>query len=246
MVIIQGVSGGLAKETIAEVERAGDFALVQYPLNPEVLIRVGPDPDWEQRLGEAWNETLINSRREVAGTILINDGQLAISEADTPDNAVTVQVVPGEYEVTFVIAHVGAKGTGDYEEHVSHAFALLKGSQQVTSIEPLTDEHEIELGIDAYTIAFAAAGVLQQIAGDHLGRWTLRIGNLFHPKSADGHPSSLNAVRVLTDDASSAAIMLYGGYGRDDYPLYKIVDVDGKTVGVMADFFVDNRPDMSA
>ena len=37
-----------------------------------------------------------------------------------------------------------------------------------------------------------------------------------------------------------AGIILYAGYGRGDYPLFRLADVSGNTIGVMADFFVDN------
>lgn len=211
-------------------------------MNPVVQYRVRPDADWTERLGEAWNGTLINSRREPAGSVSISDGLLTITKADVFETGTTVQVAPGEYQITLVIAHSGAEETYDYEEHVSHVFALLQGEQNVVSIEPLEDEHGVELGIIAYAVAFARAGVFQQIAGQHAGRWMLRMGDLFHPKSADGNALNLKAAKVDRDDGSGSAIILYGGYGRGDYPIFKLTNESGETVGVMVDFFVDNRP----
>jgi hypothetical protein len=233
---------GLSSEQVADVERDGDISLVQDSSNPRVQYKVRPDPDWTRRMGEAWSGTLTNSRRETAGIIPVGNGLLSIVEAHSPENAITAQVVPGKYEITLTIAHMGAEETYDYEEHVSHAFALLQDNRDVASIEPLTDEHGVELRVDAHGVAFAGAGILQEIAGDHAGRWTLRISGLMHPKSADGNVSSRNSIRVENDDESGAAIILYAGYGRGEYPLFRLADVNGKTVGVMADFFVDNRP----
>ena len=193
-------------------------------------------------MGEAWNGTLVNSRRETAGTVPIGDGLLSVAKADTPANAVTVTVVPGHYEVTFTVAHSGAEETYDYVEYISHAFVLLEGNRNVALIEPLTDENGVELGLNAYGVAFARAGVLQEIAGDHLGHWTLRIGALMHPKSPEGVVSSRKSIKVESDDKSGAAIILYGGNGRGDYPLFRMADVNGNNIGIMIDFFVDNRP----
>jgi hypothetical protein len=232
---------GLSAEKVEEVERDGDVALVQHPLNSEISFIVRPDPDWTARLGEAWNGVLVNSRRETAGTIRIEDGLLSIADAVTPDSALTAIVVPGHYEVTFTVAHSGADETSDYEEHVSHAFVLLEGARKVALIEPLTDEDGIELVVDAYAVAFARAGVLQEIAGNHAGRWMLRIGELMRPKSVEGD-SRRNSVKVENDDKSGAAIIMYGGYRRGDYPLFRMADADGNNIGIMIDFFVDNRP----
>ena len=233
---------GLSPEKVAEVERAGAASLVGDPLNPEVQYRVRPDADWTERLGEAWNGTLTNSRKESAGSLLIGDGLLTITKADVFETGITVQVAPGEYDVTLVIAHSGAEETYDYEEHVSHAFALLRGEKNVVSIEPLEDEHGVEIGVVAYAVAFAGGGVFQQIAGHHAGRWTLRMGDLLHPKSAEGNALNLKSAKVESDDGSGAAIILHGGYGRGDYPVFRLTNGNGETVGVMVDFFVDNRP----
>ncbi len=234
---------GLSPERVAQVERDGGVSLVQHPLNPELYIKVRPDPDWNQRLGEAWNGTLINSRTEQAGTIPVSNGLLAIAEADTVHNEAIARVVPGQYEVSFVVAHHGAEETYDYEEHISHAFAVLQNSEDVVSIEPLTNDYGIELGVDdAYGVAFAAAGVLKEIVGDHAGRWMLRMGDLMHPRSPDGNVVSNKSFRVESNDGPGAAIILHGGCGRGNYPLWRLADVNGNTVGVIADFFVDNRP----
>ncbi|MFS2110641.1 hypothetical protein ACCC88_13190 [Sphingomonas sp. Sphisp140] len=187
---------GLSPKKVAEIERAGLPSLVEDPLNPEVQYRVRPDADWTERLDQAWNGTLARSRREPAGTISISDGLLTITKADVFETGITVPVAPGEYEVTLVLAHSGAEDTYDYEEHVSHAFALLRGEKKVVSIEPLEDEHGTELGVVAYAVAFASAEVFQQIAGHHAGRWTLRMGELLHPKSAEGSALNLSRRRL--------------------------------------------------
>lgn len=233
---------GLSSEQIADVERGGVASLVQDPLDPLAQYKVRPDPDWTRRMREAWHGTLINSRRETAGVIPVGTGKLSIAEADTPENAVTVQAVSGQYEVTLTVAHIGAEETYDYEEHISHAFALLRDNGGVTLIEPLTDEHGNELSVNAFRFAFAGAGVLKEIAGDHAGRWTLRLGDLMHPRADDGSVSSRRSIRVESDDGSGAAIIFYGGHSRGSYPLFRMADVNGDTIGVMIDFFVDNRP----
>ena len=231
---------GLTAEDAAAVERKGECALVDDPRNPEVQYKVGPDPDWTQRIGEAWNQTLANSRRESAGTLLVDGGELEIANADSPEQSVTAPVVAGQYEVMFTVVHLGAEETHDYEEYVSHAFVVLQGNGGVTTIEPLTDAHGVELGVMASQIAFAKPGVLQQIAGDHAGRWTLRKSDLFFPKTSEAVAVDRKSVRVA-DEASGTAILLRAGQGREDYPLFRLADADGNTVGVLLDFFVDNR-----
>ena len=233
---------GLSSEKVAEVERAESASLVEDPLNPHVQYRVRPSANWTERLGEAWNGTLTNSRRELAGTIPVSHGLLTVTKADVLEIGITVQVAPGEYEVTLIIARRGAEETYDYEEHVSHAFALLRGEKDVVSIAPLEDENGVELGLVAFAVAFAGAGVFQQIAGCHAGRWTLRMGDLLHPKSAGENALNLKSAKVESDDGAGAAIILHGGYGRGDYPVFKLTNGSGETVGVMIDFFVDNRP----
>lgn len=231
---------GLTAEDVAAVERKGEPALVEDPRNPEVQYKVGPDPDWTRRIGEAWNQTLANSRRETAGTLLVDGGELEISNAEAFAQGVTASVVAGQYEVTFTVAHLGAEETHDYEEYVSHAFVVLQGNRGVTAIEPLTDAHGVELGVVASQIAFAKPGVLQQIAGDHAGRWTLRKSDLFFPETSEAVAVDRKSVRVA-DDGSGTAILLRAGHGREDYPLFRLADADGNTVGVLLDFFVDNR-----
>lgn len=232
---------GLTEQEIEAVERAGGVSLIQDPHDPRVRIKVGPDPDWTQRIGEAWNETLVNSRRESAGTIWIDDGLLEISNADSPNKSVTVKVAPGRYEVLFTVAHLGSNETYDYEEYVSHAFVLLEGNTRVAAIEPFIDDHDVELGLEACEVAFGRPGVLRRLAGDHLGRWTLRRRDLFHPKISETTKASLKSVRVGSDDLETA-IMLEAGEGRGDYPLFSMTDADGNIVGILMDFFVDNRP----
>ncbi|MBB5712997.1 hypothetical protein [Sphingomonas xinjiangensis] len=233
---------GLTAEQVAEVQRNEGDSIVQDPLHPEIGYMVRPDPDWTARMGEAWNGTLANSRRESAGTIPIEDGLLSVAEADTPGNSVTAVVVPGSYEVTFTVAHMGAEETYDYLEYVSHAFVLLEGRRNVALIEPLADENGVELGLNASWVAFARAEVLQEIAGDHFGRWTLRIGDLMYRKSAEGVVSSLTSIKIENDDKSGSAIILKSGHGRGNYSLFRIADVNGNNVGIMVDFFIDNRP----
>lgn len=193
-------------------------------------------------MGEAWNETLINSRREAAGTISIGNGLLSIAEAREPENAISAQVVLGQYAVTFTVVHMGAEETYDYEEYVSHAFALLEGNRGVALIEPLTDENGIGLCINAYDIAFASDGVLREVAGGDAATWVLRIIDLMNPKYDDEIVSEYKSIKVENDNNTGAAIILCGGHGRGDYPLFRMADVNGDTIGVMVDFFVDNRP----
>lgn len=233
---------GLSAEEVSRIEQNEEATLVRHPLNPDIQIKVRPDPDWTERLGDAWNGTLVNSRRESAGTLPISNGKLVIADGDSPANETSINVTPGQYDVTLTVAHMGNESTYDYVERISHAFALLQGVENVASISPLTDEAGLELGVIAYLVSFAGEGVLKDIAGDHAGRWSLRLGELFHPRSTEGDRLSLKSVRVENTDGSGAAILFHAGHCRDDYPLFRIADAEGNTVGVMADFFVDNRP----
>lgn len=232
---------GLTTREVEALERKGDASYIEDPVDPGVQIAVRRDPDWVQRMGEAWNETLINSRRESAGTILVEAGQLEISNANTPSQSRTVQVVPGQYEVILTVAHMGSKKRYDYEEHVSHAVVLLEGNGDVTAIEPLTDGFGIEIGLETYEVAFAEQGVLQRFAGDHAGRWSLKKRDLFNPTTSDANKSDRKWVRAM-DDHQRAVIMFGAGYGRGDYPLFGLADAGGNVIGILMDFFVDNRP----
>jgi hypothetical protein len=144
---------GLSPEQVEAVERGGKATLVPIPINREIRIRVRPDPDWTQRMHEAFEGTLANTRRETAGTIPIADGQLVIADGNAPEAAVTAHVAAGEYEVVLTVAYEGEEQTDefertdDYEEYVSHAFALLRDNKGVTTIEPLTDENGVELWV---------------------------------------------------------------------------------------------------
>ncbi|WP_156313409.1 hypothetical protein [Erythrobacter sp. SG61-1L] len=233
---------GLSAQTMAEIEAKNDASLVEDPLNPLVRYRVRPDPDWTERLGEAWNNSLVNSRRLCAGTIALTNGLLTIADGDLPHDGFTTKVNPGEYEITLIIAHMGDKRTDDYEEHISHAFALLQPKHDVVSISSLMDEHGKELGIAGRFFAFAGSGVLQEVAGGHAGRWTLRVMDLFREQASDEENARSKSIRIENKEGSSAAILFHGGHSRGDYPAYRLADAEDRTVGVMLDFFVDNRP----
>src|SRR3546814_13487725 len=73
---------GLTAQEVEAVERGGGVSLVQDSHDSQVQIKVRPDPDWTQRIGEAWNETLVNSRRESAGMIWIDEGSLEIDSEE--------------------------------------------------------------------------------------------------------------------------------------------------------------------
>ncbi|MCI4588906.1 hypothetical protein MOK15_02125 [Sphingobium sp. BYY-5] len=232
---------GLSAEKIAAVEQEGGTSLVQHPLDEGVEFVVRPDPDWTQRLREAWQGNLVNSRRETAGTFQIIDGLLEISDVASPDKSITMPVVPGEYEVSLTIAHLGSEQTYDYEEHISHAVALLKGNRHVAAIEPLTDEDGVELCVNAYAVGFGTDGVIREACGDHAGRWALKLGNMFFPES----PSAANRrdwITIKNDNGQGAVVAFHAGHGKDDYPVFRLSDANGQTIGVLADFFVDNRP----
>jgi hypothetical protein len=234
---------GLSAEQVAAVEREGKTTIVQDPRNSEIGYIVRPDPDWTERMGEAWKGTLVNSRRKSAGTIPVDDGRLVIADLSSPEQTVTAQVTPGTYEIILTIAHLGAEETHDYEEHVSHAFALLSGNKAVSVIEPMADESGTEVGVEVTsTMAFASDGVLQQIADvGPVGRiWTMR--DLRGLKSAVADESGCTSVRAENNDGSGALIAFHAGHGREDYPLFSLFDADGNTVGVLVDCFVDNRP----
>ncbi len=73
---------GWTPEQIEAVERGGKATLLPVPINPEIMVRVRPDPDWGQRIVEAVQGTLVNSRQERAGTIPVPHGELVIADLD--------------------------------------------------------------------------------------------------------------------------------------------------------------------
>lgn len=233
---------GLSAEQVEAVEREGNATEVQHPLDDQVHIMVRPDPDWPQRMLEAWEGRLVNSRQEVAGTITVDGGVLAISDVDSPEDSVAASIAPGEYQLTLTIACSGSKQTFDDSEGVSHAFLTLQERTNVTAIEPYPDENGAELGVDAYMIAFAIPGVLSPIAGDHAGRWSLRVGEMFQTRPHESDERNRHSIVITDDNGSLAAIVCRAGNGREDYPLFRLIDEDGRTIGIAADFYVDNRP----
>lgn len=241
---------GWTPEQIEAVERGGKATLVPSPLSSEILIRARPDPDWTQRMHEAFEGTLDNTRREPAGTIPVADGQLVIADPNAPENAVTAHVTAGEYEVVLTVAHVGAEETHDYEEYVSHAFALLRDNTGVAAIEPLTDENGVELWVEGAIVAFAGAGVMTQIAAEQPGLSTLRtrwtVPDLLRIVDPEANLLDAQSVRFPTKDGTGVLIASNAGYrpgfGPEDYPLFRLADAERATIGVLVDFWVDNRP----
>ncbi len=229
---------GLAPEQVAAIERGGQATLVQDPRNSEIQYIVRPDPDWMQRMGEAWRGTLANTRREPAGVIPITDGQLVIADPNSPDKAVNTHVIAGEYDVVLTVAHLGSE---DFEEHITHAVALLRDNKGVTTIEPLTDAKGVELGLDGSLAVFANAGVIEQITADHadLHYWT--VSGLLRSVCSDVDNPVGKFARAVTKNGAGVLIAFNAGSGRHDYPLFRLADAEGSTVGVLVDFFVDNR-----
>lgn len=232
---------GLPAEKVAAVEKEGGASLVPHPLDDRVEFLVRADPDWTLRLGEAWQGTLVNSRRETAGNFQIIDRLLEINDVDSPGKSITVPVVPGEYEVILTIAHLGSEETYDYEEYISHAFAILKGNRPVAAIKPLSDEEGVELRVNAYTVGFGTDRVVREAGSDHADRWSLKLIKMFYQEypSAD---SRRDWITINSDNVPGAVIAFHAGHGKGDYPVFRLSDANGQTIGVLADFFVDNRP----
>ena len=233
---------GLSREQVEAVERAGVPTYVQDPLDPQVHIRVRPDPDWTQRLTDAWHGELVNSRRQSAGALPISDGRLHIGDTNAPEQGVTADVVPGDYEVVLTIAHLGAEESGDYEEHVSHAFALLRGTDAVALIEPMKAEGGTEIFIEVVRMAFAGTGAFERLAAGRADGRSWRLNDVLGPDMHAAEEIDEHWSRFATSDGSDVLIAVAAGTGRDNYPLFRMTDPDGKTVGVLVDFFVDNRP----
>jgi hypothetical protein len=247
---------GLTPEQVEAVERGGKATLVPHPLSSEIRIRARPDPDWTQRMHEAFEGTLAHTRRERAGTLPVADGQLVIADPNAPEAAVTAHVTAGEYEVVLTVAHEGDEPadeyeqTDDYSEYVSHAFALLRDNKGVTAIEPLTDENGVELWVEGAIVAFAGAGVMPRIAAEQpdLGTWRTRwtIPDMLRIVDPEANLVDAQSVRFPTKDGTGVLIACNAGhppgFGREDYSLFRLADAEGNTVGVLVDFFVDNRP----
>lgn len=247
---------GLTPGQVEAVERGGKATLVPVPINPLIRIRARPDPDWTQRMHQAFEGTLSNTRREPAGTLPIADGQLVIADPNAPEAAVTAHVTAGEYEVVLTVAYEGDEQTDeyertdDYEEYVSHAFALLRDNKGVTTIEPLADENGEELWVEGAIVAFAGAGVIPRIAAEQpdLNTWRTHwtVPDMLRIVDPEANLVDAQSVRFPTRDGTGVLIACNAGYrpgfGREDYPLFRLADAEGNTVGVLVDFWVDNRP----
>ena len=243
---------GWTPEQIEAVERGGKATLLPIPINRDILIRVRPDPDWAQRMREAVDGVLARTRQERAGTIPIPHGELVIADPELAlgrlvgrainSDSVTARVTAGEYEVVVTVAYQGAEETNDYTEHVSHAFALLRGNKGVTTIEPLTDENGVELGVEGSTLAFSGSGVMAQIAAERPGLNTWTVHRLLRVVLGEEGAPDAQSARVPTKDGTGVLIAFNAGNGWQDYPLFRLADAEGATVGVLVEFYVDNRP----
>ena len=233
---------GISRETIEEVERRGEATVVKYPLNPIIGIKVRPDPDWTARMGDAWYGELVNSRRQSAGVLPIPNGRLHVSDSTKPEQGLTVQVVAGDYEVVLTIAHLGSEAEGDYEEHVSHAHALLRGADAIATIEPMTNDDGSEVFVEAVWMGLSGPGVIEQLAAEHVDGRVWKLSDVLIPAMyATGQPGG-HWARLATADGSGALISIAAGEGRGTYPVFRMADEGGNTVGVLFDFYVDNRP----
>ena len=239
---------GLSREQAEAVERGGEPTYVQHPLRPDVQIRVRPNPDWTQRMSDAWNGVLVNSRRECAGAIPIQDGCLFVGDSGSvdspasPERGVALDVAPGDYEVVLTVAHEGAEQNGDYAEHVSHAFAVQRDNDGVAAIEPMTADDGTELWLDTGSLLFGGSGVLERLAAEHPETGIWQIVNLPVPSVPATMGPGRTWKRIATSDGTGTLITVRAGYARGSYPLFRMTDRDGRTVGVLVDFFVDNRP----
>lgn len=233
---------GLSRETVEKVERGGEPTLVQDPRNPVVHYRVRPDPDWTERMSDAWYGKLVNSRRQSAGMLPILDGRLHVSDSNAPERGITAEVVAGEYEVVLTIAHLGDEASCDYEEHVSHAHALLRGIDAVASIEPMITDGGMEIFVEAVRMAFAGTGVIEQVAAERVGGRVWAMDDVLVPAMNRTEQVGGHWAHVATSDGLGALIAMNAGFGRGTYPLFRIEDGGGNVVGVLIDFHVDNRP----
>jgi hypothetical protein len=199
---------------------------------------------------EALDGVLADTRQERAGTIRVPHGELVIADPNTSmgilpkrgdSDLVTAHVTAGEYEVVLTVAHEGAEETDDYTESVSHVFALLRGNKGVATIEPLTDENGLELGVQAATVVFASAGVMSQVAAEQPGLHVWTTSGLHSVALAEGDLLWGHWARAPTRDGTGVLIAVSAG-DHQDYPLFRLADAEGATIGIMVDFYVDNRP----
>jgi len=242
---------GWTAEQIEAVERGGKATLLPIPVNSDIQIRVRPDPDWAQRMREAVDGVLAHTRQERAGTIPVPQGELVIADPNLAlglltrrainSDSVTAHVTAGEYEVVLTVAYSGAEETNDYEERLSHAFALLRDNKGVSTIEPLTDENGVELGVEGSTVAFSGAGVMAQIAAEQPGLNSWTVHRLLQVVLGEEGAPDAQSARVPTKDGTGALIAFHPGDWHD-YPLFRLADAEGATVGVLVEFYVDNRP----
>lgn len=233
---------GLTREQVETVESGGAPTQVQDPRDPQVEYYVRPDPDWTQRLNEAWCGTLKKSRREWAGVVPVPDGRMRVAPLMEHEQGITIAIPPGEYEFFVTIAHEGAKRSADYAEHVSHVWGVLRGRGDAELIEPMTDERGAELQIDSKGIAFAGTDALERIAAACPYGRIIIVSDLLRLPTANGDATRRLWARAETDEGSGALVAVSGGYARQAYTVSRIADPQGATIGILIDFYVDNRP----
>jgi hypothetical protein len=233
---------GLSSDRVAEVERGGVPTYIEDPLADDVRYLVRPDPDWTQRLSDAWTGTLVNSRRESAGIINIHDGLLLAGSTAAWEQRINATVPPGEYEVVVTVAWDGSEDEGSYSEHISHAWALLGDVEEVDLIEPMLADDGAELFSEFGGIVFTASGVVERLVAEYAqgNIWMLdhRLPIAWHDSGNDWKHWG----RFSASGIGDALVSLRAGQGRDEYPAYRMVDRQGTTIGIMFDFYVDNRP----
>lgn len=151
-------------------------------------------------------------------------------------------VPAGEYDVVVTVAQEGCEDEGTYAEHVSHAWALLGSVGDVDLIEPMLADDGTELFVEVGGIVLTANGVVERLVAEHAqgAIWMLdhRLPIAWHNSGNDWKHWG----RFPASGSGDALVRLSAGHGHDEYPAYRMVDRQGTTIGIMFDFYVDNRP----
>jgi hypothetical protein len=206
---------------------------------PAVAAVAWEEPDWPQRLLAAHGGRLPNASDRPAGAVPAPDGRLLVIEPAYMDKGLAVAVEPGRYAVRVVVLQRLEDGEV-VDERVSHAFAELDGAT-VAHVEPVEEDGAAaELGVDSGLAGFATPGAPARLVADlGLADAEALEGALF---AGDTDTSPFRFSRrwghAATADGAAAMTLFSSGEGDGTYPVYRLLDADGRTVGVALDLYV--------
>lgn len=215
--------------------------LPDAPPPPTITIRDGPEPDWMERLGQAYAGTLEDNEIVELGTLPIPDGKLLACEPFQihDPRPYTIPVPPGTYPA-FISVAAAPDGS---DQRIAYAWVRLREGVPARW-EPARTRRgeEVSVGVDSgiacFTTAIAAARFIAEY--DHGGRYGYNepLSETL-VKAMDQVWRDTRGWAVLDSGADARLAAFSSGFGDGLYPVYRALDARGRRLAVAMLFHVD-------